>query len=135
MSLIATVEMRLNSVRLVILRKFIVKVLDYFTEIKRMRSLVSNAATIVAEVASEAVDQPSAQYRMPSLNETKNAATNPLSEVFRYKVMMLNPLLLIPRSSKSLERVIADLGHISVFNRFEPVRHFCIISDASANLI
>ena len=49
--------------------------------------------------------------------------------------MMLNPLLLIPRSSKSLERVIADLGHISVFNRFEPVRHFCIISDASANLI
>jgi len=57
--------MRLNSVRLVILRKFIVKVLDYFTEIKRMRSLVSNAATIVAEVASEAVDQPSAQYRMP----------------------------------------------------------------------
>jgi hypothetical protein len=43
--------------RFVVVGKFIRRVIGYFGEIKRMRTLVSNAASAVAEAAAEAVNR------------------------------------------------------------------------------
>lgn len=95
----AIIRIRMTSIFLTYIHRFMKEFRDYITEINAMRVFFASTASRAAEVAKDAVE----------------VATKKLVKM---ELEIENPHIFIPKSSTSRSTLIVDLGHISIYNKF-----------------